>query len=380
MTDPCTNRDFLECHIAVVLWKVISPILMIVGISGNLLSLAVLSRKRLHFTTTSVYLRLLAIVDTGVLLFPVLRNVIFYYTAVNIRALSVVACKFHSWLSTSVLAVSIWLLPVIATERLILVKYPIWAKVHCTRRSAITSVAVLSAIILCINSHILIYQTRTEVFASSNTTREPVLMAAKCNPGTIGYKKFYHKTWPVIMFVLYTLTPLVILVTCNVVLVRELTRRTQTNQARRAIEAQNEQEQRDLRSITKMLVVVCIFFVVISLPTCVHMIIGSYVFDSRSPHDVAKGLLMYTVVTLVLYCNNTANFILYSFSGRVFRNELVSMLRHARQRLVKRRVYPTETVSDRQTQHTAKGTDSDAGGQSSTHTKSTNACSTSTKF
>ena len=378
MASPC-NQKFTECIIALGLWKFVSPLLMIVGISGNLLSLAVLSRKRLRHTTTSVYLRLLAIADTGVLLFPVLRNVIHYYNGVNIRTLSMFGCKFHSWISTSSLAVSIWLLPVIAIDRFILVKHPIWAKVHCTRRSALIVVAVMAAIVLCVNSHILIYQERTEVFAKSNATLEPVLVASVCNPGTVGYKKFYHKTWPVMMFILYTITPLAIVITCNVVLVRELTRRTRINQARRAVETQNEQEQRDLRSITKMLVVVCIFFVIISLPTCVHMIIGPYVFDRKSPHDVAKGLLMYTIVTLILYCNNTVNFILYSFSGRVFRNELLSMLRQAKKRLAKRRIYPTETVSD-QTRQMNKATDGTAAGQSSPQTRSTNTNSANTKL
>ena len=372
-SSPCTNRDFIECHAAVVLWKIVSPLLMIVGISGNLLSLWVLSRKRMRYTTSSVYLRLLAIVDTGVILLPVLRNLIYYYTAVNIRELSMFACKFHSWLSTSVLAISFWLLPVIAMDRLILVKYPIWAKAHCTRRSAIIAAVVLMTIVLCTSSHILIYQARIEVFVSSNTTTEPVLVDVKCTPGSVWYKKFYNKTWPVIMFVLYTLTPLVILVTSNVLLVRELTKRTHQNQARRSLEAKNEQEQRDLRSITKMLVVVCVFFIVISVPTCVHMMIDSYVFDPRNPHDVAKRLLMYTVVTLVLYSNNTANFILYSFSGRMFRNELFSMVRQAKQRLINTRVYPIETASD-QTPQIANDIDDDGAGQSTMQTKSTNTC------
>lgn len=349
--DQCLSGEVIECKIAIILWKIFSPIFLIVGISGNLLSIAVLSRQRMRFTTTSVYLRLLAVVDTFVLLVAVLRHVLYYYAGINIRAQTTVGCKLHSWISPSVSALSFWLLPVITVDRLLMVKYPIWAKAHCTRRSSFIIFLVMFITLLLINLHFLLFQERMEMLHgnSSNITSDQViddLQSVKCAPGTAESQNFYNKIWPIAVFLLYSIMPIGFLITCNVVLVKEVTKRTAKNRARRSFDPRKVREQKDLRSLTIMLVSVCVFFVIISVPACVHLILESYVY---SEFDAAKRLLSWTVVTLLLFSNNTVNFILYCFTGKVFRKELVSMLKDVKSliqkrvnKLLNKRVHPTE--------------------------------------
>ena len=341
--DPCGHQDFWQCHVAVSLWKIFSPLFLIVGLGGNLLSIAVLSRKRLRYTTTSVYLRLLAVVDTSVLIVFVLHRLVYYYLLINFKLSNNLACKIYSWLSTSVTALSIWLLSLIAIDRLILVKYPVWAKSHCTQRSAVVAVGILSVALFIINSHYLALYSRIEVFSYSNLTNATVVVNVVCGPSSVKFKFFYNKVWPVFMFLLYSIVPLICLATCNVILIKELKKRSLQKQARRSRDVSIEQEQRNLRSVTKMLVVVCIFFIIISVPTCIHLIIESYLFDGARPRDRAKRLLTWSIVTLILHSNNTVNFFLYCLSGSVFRKDLAEMFAYLKvsiQRVIHRGVHP----------------------------------------
>ena len=94
MSDICRKLNFAECYITVVLWTIIAPLLQVVGVAGNFLSIAVLSRKRMRHTATSVYLRLLAIVDALVLLVNLPRQVIYWYTTEKVRDINTVPVKW----------------------------------------------------------------------------------------------------------------------------------------------------------------------------------------------------------------------------------------------------------------------------------------------
>ena len=146
----CEESDFLECHAAVLLWKMFLPVFFLVGVPGNILSIVVLSRKRMRDSTTSVYLRLLA---TIVLLIAVPREILYYYAFIMVVRLSSFTCKFYAFLHPGFIAISWCLLPVITLDRFIHVKYPVWAKEHCSKKSAVIIFLVLAATVLAINCH-----------------------------------------------------------------------------------------------------------------------------------------------------------------------------------------------------------------------------------
>ena len=351
----CRKTDFLECHVAVFLWKMFLPVFLVFGVPGNILSVVVLSRKRMRNTTTSVYLRILAIVDTTVLLISVPRQMLYYYASIKVTNLSNFSCKFYPYLTPSCIALSWCLLPVITLDRFIHVRYPIWAKEHCTRKSAVVVFLVLTLTILAINFHRAAFYSIQEVGVSPNSTKVSVI----CGPTSEWYGQFRDKIWPVIFTSLFSVTPVACQLVCNVLLVRQLTVRSRQNKARKSLEAGHKREQRDLKSVTRMLLVVCVFFTLSSVPQCTQLISKRYLFDTDIPHDVAKELLFQCIVQILMYSNNSINFLLYTVSGRMFRRELWYMLQHARHPVLKwlgRSVHPMETTYDRELQEgTSKG-------------------------
>ena len=343
----CEKSDFLECHAAVLLWKMFLPVFFLVGVPGNILSIVVLSRKRMRDSTTSVYLRLLAIIDTIVLLIAVPREILYYYAFIMVDRLSSFTCKFYAFLHPGFIAISWCILPVITLDRCIHVKYPVWAKEHCSKKSAVIIFLVLAATVLAINCHRVVLHDTQEKRISSNSTKVKVVCAATNE----WYAQFKAETWPLIFSLSFSVTPVVCQILGNVLLVRELAFRSHQKKARKVLEAGHKKEKQDLKSITKMLLTVCVFFVLSSFPQCTQIVIDRYIFDQDVPHDVAKRLLFQCIVQIMVYSNISINFLLYTFSAQIFRKELCTIFLHARRPVLKwlgRSVHPVDTTYDQE--------------------------------
>ena len=349
MSDICRKLDFAECYITAALWKIVAPLLLVVGIAGNLLSIAVLSRQRMRRTATSVYLRLLAIVDSSVLLVNIPRQVTYWHTTVKLRDINTVACKTVMFLAPAIITMSWWLLPIISIDRLILVRYPIWAKTNCTKKLAgvVFSVLVLGTMAAHFHSVIFMEIAIKEQTIVGNITNTTIQVYGKCGPVLEWYREFQQKAWPMIILIVFDLAPVGCQVICNVLLVRELVIRSNKKAANQRVQQENgDKDQRDIRSVTRMLIVVCIFFVLSSVPQCLKLLLKPYIFKPKSPHDAAKELLLVACVQLLIYSSNGFNFLLYTLSGKVFREELWSMCEQGRRRFKhcfdRNAVYPGE--------------------------------------
>ena len=336
----CDANGFFECRFAIFLWRVLGPLFLVIGVIGNVTSIFVLSRRRMCYTTTSVYLRFLAVTDSAVLLASVLRGIIRNYVSFDIRDLNMVLCKTHRWFGSGSASLSTWFVCAITFDRLILLKYPIWAKCHCTRRLALIVGVILSLLTFAIHSHFIFLMELKTVHYSENGTNITQTAFFKCSYKSAGYKTFVRRIWPIYVILAYNIIPAIWLITCNIVLVRHLTGRNRARQERRKLK--KTQSQKDLRSITKMLVAISVFFIVAITPVCTYLVILSYLVDS-SPSSVAKKALAEAIVKLILYSNNAVNFILYCLTGSVFRKELVitlQQIKSAVQKCIGRKVHP----------------------------------------
>ena len=348
-SDPCKHLDFPECHIAVILWRIFAPTFIFVGISGNVMSIVVLSRRRMCSTTTSVHLRLLAVIDSMVLLCGVLRECISNYLFIDIRMLSDLSCKIHTWVSYNVAGLSCWFLSFIAIDRLISIKFPLWAKTHCSRKlAAIIGMSLIVTVSL-IDSHMLWVLYKENVYIYSNISNSTILLEVKCSASSPEYAIFLNQFWPALVLLLYSIIPILCLISCNIMLFRHLSVRVIKRQARKTIGIGKKQDRKDFRSLTKMLVVVCLFFIIISVPVCLYLVVEPYLFDSTSPHSIAKRKLTFAVVKVFLYCNNTFNFVLYCLSGSLFRKELIEIVWQLKIYMLKwinRRIHPIQNLNE----------------------------------
>ena len=92
----CTSP---ENHFGDVILFHSSPILILLGTLGNLLSIIIFNQKEFRKKSTSNFLMILAFSDTMVLYCGLPRWWIRIYLEMDIRALSSVGCKVHIFLT-----------------------------------------------------------------------------------------------------------------------------------------------------------------------------------------------------------------------------------------------------------------------------------------
>ena len=290
MKNPCENQDYSECHVAVTLWRIFSPAFLLIGLTGNALSVVILSRQLMCGTTTSVYLRLLAVVDSLALIVSLLREMISHYFSFDVRDLTDLSCKLQSWLMYSTTGLSCWLLSVIAIDRLISIKYPLWAKTHCTRTLALIVAVAVIVVVMLLNSHLLWILNKDEIQFYSNFSNTTVILEVTCQATSLQFVVFWDRIWPICVLALYSFLPITCLITCNVILLCKLSKRNKKFPSSTKGKGGKAQSIGDLRSITIMLIAVCLFFIIVTLPVCVYIITLPFLYTS-TPQGIARQTL-----------------------------------------------------------------------------------------
>ena len=317
----------------------------------------------MRISGASVYLRFLAVIDTLVLLIAVVREFIIYTANIDVQEINDVSCRLHIWLAFSVTGLSAWILSALSIDRFLLVKFPAWSRSHCSKTTAFIIGVVLTCFALLINSHVLLFLNKMNIYGLinngtslldsdltdiSNTTilsdipNKAVLLHTMCMPTSTPYMMFWQSVWPGTVFVLFSLIPFVCLVTCSIMLAKEISARSRLR----------KKQSRRTKALTKILLGVCICFIVVSLPICVYLIAAPHIFNETSPKHVYTRMLVWAIVALILCSNNSLNFIVYCLSGEEFRKELsrlfsdlkLSVLRHVNVRVVPQRDDPTARV------------------------------------
>ena len=334
--NPCEFLDFFGCHFSVMMWRVISPLFLLTGLCGNFLSFMVFCRKRMCKTTASVYLRFLCVFDSLVLLTSVLRHMVLNYTYMDVRKFSDFSCRLQIWVSSSSRQVAIWLLCVIAIDRMLLIRHPIWAKTNCTKKRSVIISSVMTSVLFILDSPMFMFYHRAEVFMFSDATNTSVLIGNSCTYSSEDFNNFTKKIKSILILLLFSIGPIICLTYCNVILLKELTKRHHRKQIRRINISSKVKEQLELRSVTKMLVTVCIFFIIITVPGCIYLVTEPYVLDRKVPEDAAISKMLNAILGAVLYSNNTFNFIMYCVSGKLFRKELSDMMKGVKLTVLKR--------------------------------------------
>lgn len=334
----CENNFWIysEYNAAIYLWKIVPPILLLLGTVGNVLSILVLRRPTIRKSVCSMYLVMLAIIDLLVLYTGILRQWILNTFDFDIRATSSAACKIHIWILYSSMDYSAWILIAVTIERVLLLWFPNKMQCVCTKKVAMLVLISIASFLLLVNSHILYgYELSTGKTANH------------CHYVSKSYLQFWISSWPSIDLVIFCIIPGSFLVVGNILIfVKVLI-------SRRAINRQvstystSSQQQRDSKfsSMTAMLIAVNCVFLVCNIPSRAFMIENtSWSFDTCG-HNYAKMSLLWCIFNLLMYVNNSVNFLLYIISGSRFRNEIKEIFKRRKQNHIAAALIPNRPLA-----------------------------------
>lgn len=91
-----SDVDGAKFEMGRTLWIMLGPIIFVVGVTGNILIICVMSSRRMRKTTTCIYLRLMAIADLSVVLTGVSTEWLEAMNILTFKYLHPVTCKVRS--------------------------------------------------------------------------------------------------------------------------------------------------------------------------------------------------------------------------------------------------------------------------------------------
>ncbi|CAH1800930.1 unnamed protein product [Owenia fusiformis] len=308
-------EDYVEYQIGMALWKYMSPVIIVLGVIGNILSFLVTTFTSMKQANMSIYLSALAVSDTGALIIGLGHPWLSVLFNFDIRKTHEWACKIHVFFTYLFIDLSAWMLVSVTIDRVIFVYLPLRARSICTRRNAIIVINLVVLIIIGINCNLLFtigYRGNSRCFIVE------------------GFEGFHISYWPWIDASVSSLAPFSILIVCNMLIIIQLLR--VRNNRRKKLNVSNSNKDDKTRSMTIMLVMISVLFLCFTAPVSFDIIIKLSKRANtveRAPTTLAeqaRSVLSQAIVHMLMYLNSALNFVMYCLSGKKFRDSLKKLL------------------------------------------------------
>ena len=303
----------------ILIWKTVPPILLIFGTCGNILSIVILTGKSIRKSTTALYLICLTFSDLAVLYTGLLRQWVIYLFVFDVREVSEIACKIHTWLVYSFLDFSAWLLIAVTLERIVAVWCPYNFKGKCNRHNAVILITGILLSVLGLNSHFLYGMVFIKIDNGAET----------CGYIDTSYGRFLDTAWSWIDLCAFCLIPFTFIVIGNCFILLKVVkshRKAKTKDVPGKYKPGKRNKDNQQSSMTAILVTLNTVFLLTTLPISIYNIGHTYWRVMETPRVKARLDLWWAVVNMLMYTNNAVNFLLYSLSGSQFRQEMKRIL------------------------------------------------------
>lgn len=299
-----------------------SPVLMIFGTLGNILTIIVLSRRKSRGSSTAMYLCGLAVSDIIALNTGLLRQWLSYLISVDIRSLSKIMCKLHVFLVYLGTQCSSWFLVAVTCERFIGVWLPHRVKHGCTKKTSLVIIGIIVGFISILNFHWFYgFTLLAETYDNKTYVYE-------CKAWFEEYNIFLWKTWPWIDLCIFCITPFVILLFGNISIILKVfwsRRNTRRQVAPNCVFRGKKNSDRTSQLSVMLLLLNVVFFVNVT-PISIFLAGESFWLKTiKTEHNEAEFYLWWAIVNMFMYFNNAVNFVLYFLSGSRFRGAVKAL-------------------------------------------------------
>lgn len=288
------------------------PVLLVLGLTGNTLTVIIMQTKRYTHLTSRLFLIALALSDSFLLLTqPFNKDFVLTLLGTDLRALSNVGCKAFFVIFKTAKMSSSWFLVFICWERFVAVWFPLKAKMICTKRVALVLILAVYVIIL----------TYTSVWSyASQITQDGIChpdVYDKKNPAEVSR----FGTFLLGGLSIYSMIPMCFLVTMTPMIAFKLTRQSQKRKSMIGKSAKKSTAQ-DTNRTTIMLVGVMVAYILLISPvTALHM--SAFFLRVNAFGSNALGFLVFKEVSQILeQINYAINFFLYVLTSNMFRQGL----------------------------------------------------------
>ncbi|KAK7115440.1 thyrotropin-releasing hormone receptor-like isoform X2 [Littorina saxatilis] len=346
---------------AMTLVRWLLPLVVLVGVVGNAVSLFVLLRRGMRRTSACRYLACLAVADTAVLLASALKTWVRVVWGFELLHTSQVSCKLLIFTTHLSLTAAAWLIVAVTAERFLVVWMPLRSTEVCNvARSRVVMAGILVAL-ACINSHV--FWTAELVPVSPQRSLSP--SGVQC--ASYAYRTLACQVFPWVHLAMYCFLPAVLLLCLNTLILYKLFQHRQAitanqdsrssrsssnnrniytanghdyyknhphpimprnrSQTKLLLQQQGPPSRRSSshtpqhfhRRLAPMLLGVSFCWILLTTPQTIYALAAPRPQDLE---DLGKQYLIKTLCFLLMYLNHALNFFLYCLTGQRFRQEL----------------------------------------------------------
>ena len=290
------------------------PILVPIGLIGNMLSFLVMIQPNNRKMSTCIYMAAISLND-NLMMFLTLHE--WLLSGAKLEEWKVWRCKVAAYLINFSLQSSTYQVLAMTFDKYVAIKWPHRAATYSTPKRA--KIILTSALLFA-----LIYNS-PHLYASS-------LVGGLCLAYVVGGTITRVFSWTTFLF--NGLIPFPILIYMNYVILRKI---KESKNLFRSNETGRDQDgnkgmdtrQKTMKSaenqLTIMLLLVTVLFVILLIPTYIRFIYLTFV-ERDTPSKYASSMLFFQVTYKLYTTNNGINFFLYCLSGQKFRNDLKEIL------------------------------------------------------
>ncbi|XP_033096617.1 neuromedin-U receptor 2-like [Anneissia japonica] len=302
-----------------VIIKAIMPIIFIIGITGNVLVILMITRCRLFHTPTNIYLVSLALADLTFLLASTIRRWVIYSTSPvlvedvgGLGDKAVYFCIIFESISNWSGAVSCAMILFIALDRYFAICHPIRFRIISTNITAIyISIAVwlihlIPTLAYYTNQTLITYRLKWEV--STNIMAHPKTSTLCTSRYTSDNIKYLY-----LMDEFLAILEVPIIITLYVLAVKQL--------KRNSMKTLGKYQLAKRRRVINMLILTTALYIICVIPLNFNLLI--YEFDINI---FATSHTFHYVTALLLYINSAVNPIIYMLVRSDFRKAMKQVL------------------------------------------------------
>ncbi|CAF1019757.1 unnamed protein product [Adineta ricciae] len=288
-------------------------VLIIVGTTGNLLTIIVSLRRHLRRFVTVRYLIFVSICDIISLYGWNLNNFYKFHVSPNqsnIEDISLVHCRVISFMTFVALQLSSWCLTAVSLDRALNLYWPQWKRLYGRIRYTKYYIFILTSICVALNSHVLVlngYRTSSGRVTCYSTSTNP---------------DYIYPQWERVHLVLYNLCPFAIMFICNTYIIFVTVRSSRAQNDPRSSKFQRKSAER-YRQFTALLILVTFAFVILTLPACIYFVFFRNYFVYKTQRSYR--FMIQVLLNSIQFTSHGINFFLYCFSAKSFRHELHGM-------------------------------------------------------
>lgn len=301
--------ETLQCYIF--------PIITLVGLAGNILSLIVLLQKNMRTSTTSIILTGLAISDAMFLVTNAVRKstcIISRFDDLASDTLNATTFYFMFYLKTSFSRVSTVIVVLISIERLVAVAFPLKVKTWVTRPRML--VAVILSYIVTFGGLAALPPQYTYVYRGKKPYISLTPFAAENKKALEVYNEYF-------LPIAFRHIPVLIVLILNSTIIFLLGRSKRFHKQASKQDSKRSDEQ---KKITRMLLSVAIVFLICLLPGDI-LLISSLAVEGFQFYGTYHNLFMAISDICLMFemLNSCINFVIYMFLNKNFNDTFMKL-------------------------------------------------------